>query len=485
MRPLWLLLLLGCLFQAPSLKAEYFEITNYQVKVRISEEGEAFFDEIIQVHFFEERHGIFRNIPLVSDINGDRVTRIISDVKVDEYKFSTSKDWDQYVIKIGDKDKFVNGDQVYHLRYRILNPLNFFDQNIEFYWDLLGTQWEVPIRAFTFDIEVPARIALQNNDVRVFTGVKGSTTADARFGLPDEHTVEGQTTRAFEPHEGLTLAIRLPHDSFQPMSATESLFRRHGLLLAPIAFLLAAFSALFRNRNRKVAIMTEYFPPEGVSPAVGGGFVDNSVDTNDILCMIPLLASKGYMKLESEEGGFWSKDKVYFVKLKEADNALAPFEKEFFNALFSYGDRVLLSSLKDKFYVHVSSIRTSVKSWIKEQGWYEKGQEKWAIYTGIGGVVALIWGIYAIIQSNLDGIALIVVGIVLFFLASRFNKRSPEGNEMYRKMEGFRQFVKKADKPVIERLIKDDPLYYDKTLPYALAFGYIKRWNKQFEGLLF
>ncbi|MBK8555988.1 MAG: hypothetical protein IPL65_09600 [Lewinellaceae bacterium] len=67
------------------------------------------------MHFFEERHGIFRNIPLVSDINGDRVTRIISDVKVDEYKFSTSKDWDQYVIKIGDKDKFVNGDQVYHL----------------------------------------------------------------------------------------------------------------------------------------------------------------------------------------------------------------------------------------------------------------------------------------------------------------------------------------------------------------------------------
>ncbi|MBK8555989.1 MAG: DUF2207 domain-containing protein [Lewinellaceae bacterium] len=105
-----------------------------------------------------------------------------------------------------------------------MNPLNFFDQNIEFYWDLLGTQWEVPIRAFTFDIEVPARIALQNNDIRVFTGVKGSTSADARFGLPDEHTVEGQTTRAFEPHEGLTLAIRLPQDSFQPMSATESPF---------------------------------------------------------------------------------------------------------------------------------------------------------------------------------------------------------------------------------------------------------------------
>jgi uncharacterized membrane protein YgcG len=270
------------------------------------------------------------------------------------------------------------------------------------------------------------------------------------------------------------------------MGAGESFLRRHGLLFAPLAFLIFAFNALFKARNRRQTIMTEYFPPAGVSPAVAGGFVDHRVDTNDILCLIPLLAEKGYLRIEAEEGGFWSKDKVYFVKLKDSAGAeLAPFEAEFFNALFSYGDRVQLSDLTNKFYVHISTIRSSVKQWIKDQGWYEASQQKLAVYTALGGVAAMVTGILAIaIWENLDGIALVITAGILFILSAFFNKRTPEGNEMYRHLEGFRQFVKKAEKPVIERLLKDDPRYYDKTLPYVLAFGYLKRWNRQFEGLL-
>ncbi|MEO6130874.1 MAG: DUF2207 domain-containing protein, partial [Saprospiraceae bacterium] len=73
---------------------------------------------------------------------------------------------------------------------------------------------------------------------------------------------------------------------------------------------------------------------------------------------------------------------------------------------------------------------------------------------------------------------------IIFFISSRFHKRTLAGNETFQKLAGFRQFVAKAERPVIERLMKDDPLYYDKTMPYALAFGYLSQWNKQFEGLL-
>ena len=47
--------------------------------------------------------------------------------------------------------------------------------------------------------------------------------------------------------------------------------------------------------------MTEFFPPEGVSPAVAGGFVDHSVDSNDVLSLIPHLANKGYLRMEAKE----------------------------------------------------------------------------------------------------------------------------------------------------------------------------------------
>jgi uncharacterized membrane protein YgcG len=186
-----------------------------------------------------------------------------------------------------------------------------------------------------------------------------------------------------------------------------------------------------------------------------------------------------------ESSGRSKNSNLTFIRLKDPGDDLKPFEREFMESLFITGDQVQLSSLKDQFYMHLASVRKSVQNWIRDQGWYEPDQRTMGCVTAIGGLGAIVWGAIAIfVSQNLDGIALIVTGLILFFLASKFNKRSPKGNATYRKLEGFRKFVSKAERPVIERLLKDDPLYYDKTMPFALAFGYLKQWNKQFEGLL-
>ena len=36
---------------------------------------------------------------------------------------------------------------------------------------------------------------------------------------------------------------------------------------------------------------------------------------------------------------------------------------------------------------------------------------------------------------------------------------------------GYRNFIKSCDEKKIELLLEDDPLFIDKTLPYATAFG--------------
>lgn len=480
-----LLLLLFCWLTASPLRAEYFTITHYFVQVAFTEEGYADFTETIEVEFTEQRHGIFRAIPLKSEVNGKTVTRIIRDIKVEGFDFSQSKEGNNLMLKIGDPDVYVNGRQVYRISYRVLNPLNFFEEHSEFYWDLLGASWPVVTEAFEFEVNYPARIALTTNDVRCYTGPRGSTAQDAELQVAP-HGVRGRSTQKLMPEESVTLAVRLPGEAFQPMSDWEYLREQHGLLLAPILFLLTGILAVFMARNRKQPVMTEYFPPEGISPAVAGGFVDHSVDNNDILCLIPYLANKGYLRVEMEKkSGLFAKDKIRFFKLKEAGTELMPFEKQFFDALFGTGDEVDLSDLKNKFYVHMATIRSSVKAWIQGQGWYEPDQRTLGCTVALAGLAALAWGGYALFaQQNFDGIALLVAGFVMFYLASRFNKRTASGNETYQKLEGFRQFVKKAERPIIERLLKDDPAYYDKTMPFALAFGYLEKWNKQFDGLL-
>jgi uncharacterized membrane protein len=480
----WLLPAALCLLSL-SAKAEYFNIVNYDVNVKLSSDGYADFEEIIEVEFTTSRHGIFRQIPLRSEINGRSVTRIIRDIEVDGFNFSTSKENQNLILKIGSKNTWVEGRQTYRIRYRVLNPLNFFEEHAEFYWDLLGISWPVVTRNFSFNIELPGGIRLSKEDVQYYTGYDGYQGSDAVVDVA-ANQITGRTNREFSSGEAVTIAVKLPRYAFKEMDYWTAFRLQHSLLLVPFFFLAAGWAALRRARNPTETIMVEYFPPEGLSPAIVGGFVDHAVDQNDVLCLIPHLANQGYLRLEMEEkSGLFGKNKITFYKLKEAGDELFPFEEKFFNALFSTGDVVELEDLKDKFYMHIAAVQIEVKSWIKAQGWYQADQGKWGFGVGFAGLAALGWGLFAVFaRQNLDGIALIITGIVLFIFATQFNKRTPAGNESYRHMEGFRLFVKKAERPVIERLMQDDPLYYDKTMPFALAFGYLKQWNAHFDGLL-
>lgn len=482
----WLLVLLPAWLFATKAQAEYFTIKKYDVVVTFSEKGYADFDETIEVEFSQPRHGIFRAIPKRSKIDGRTVDRIFRDVSVEGFKFSTSKENNNLIIKIGDPNSYVDGRQVYRIKYRVLDPLNYFEKNIEFYWDLLGVSWPVEVENFSFRLVFPGQLNLIASDVRASTGSAGAQGQDVELQVTSNE-VRGRSTRSFSPQEGLTVAVNLPSDAFQPMSFWSSFLERHALLLVVPFFLLGGIFARIYARNKRQTIMTEYFPPEGISPAVAGGFVDHSVDSNDVLCLIPHLANHGYLRLEAteEKGFFKTSSNITFYKLKDAGPELLPFEREFFDALFSYGDLVELNSLKDSFHTHLTSVQASVRHWIHSQGWYEPDQKVLAGFTGLAGIIALLWGGFAIFfKQNMDGIALVITGFILFYIANKFNKRTLAGNKTFQQLEGFRQFVSKAERPVIERLMKDDPLYYDKTMPFALAFGYLQKWNKQFSGLL-
>lgn len=486
MRNHYWLLYLWLFFIPAGIKAEAFVIKNYHIEVNFTEEGYADFEEIIDVEFSEARHGIKRFIPLHFTSEGRSLYWKLKNAKVQGYKFSTGREDDNFVIKIGDPNTYVEGRQKYIIRYRLLNGVMHFKEHGQFYWDLLGQSWDTQVENTTFRINFPEKVNLTTDDVYVYSGVEGTKSNDVEFQV-FPNAIHGKATRVFQPREAMTIAVRFDPEEFQPPSLLTRLISEHAMLLTIPLFLLAGFFAKYYARNKKQTIMTEFFPPEGVSPAVAGGFVDHSVDNNDVLSLIPHLANKGYLRMEAKEGkGFFTKkESITFYKLKDAGADLAVFEAEFFNALFSSGDTVELDDLKDQFYTHMASVKASVRAWISLQGWYENDQKKMGCFTAFIGFVALAWGAYAIFaRQNMDGIGLGITGLILLFLSSRFNKRSPEGNKTYQKLEGFRQFVARAEKPVIERLLKEDPLYYDKTMPFALAFGYLKQWNRQFEGLL-
>ena len=63
-------------------------------------------------------------------------------------------------------------------------------------------------------------------------------------------------------------------------------------------------------------------------------------------------------------------------------------------------------------------------------------------------------------------------------------KKSNKGLEAYEKLRGFKKFIHKVETPKLKFLLKENPGYFDKTLPYAIALNEEKVWSKKFEDLI-
>jgi uncharacterized membrane protein len=76
------------------------------------------------------------------------------------------------------------------------------------------------------------------------------------------------------------------------------------------------------------------------------------------------------------------------------------------------------------------------------------------------------------------------MGLVLIVLIDRSVERlghlTRQGVEAQRHLLGLREFVKRADKDRIRRLLAEDPQYLERMLPYAMVFGLSEHWLEQF-----
>src|SRR5665647_1677364 len=107
---------------------EAFTIRQYNVDVKVNKDASLDIAETISVHFTESRHGITRHIPYKYRLENlpagtEKATRqlesggyahtIVENIKVYGWDYSVSNQGDYKVVKIGSKNKYVEGDQQY------------------------------------------------------------------------------------------------------------------------------------------------------------------------------------------------------------------------------------------------------------------------------------------------------------------------------------------------------------------------------------
>jgi hypothetical protein len=448
------------------------------------------------------RHGIFRLIPIrYNRYNGSYTIYLdvisVNDEQGRKRKYRTSRKWNNLEIKIGDADVWVSGVQTYVIRYKVRRAVNFFkDANgreaPEVYWNATGDEWDFPIGQATARFYPPAGVAISDLKTTSFQGRRGSTQP-ANVEARGDHVLFYANN--LSRNEGLTIVVGLPAGSVVKPTALQNLL----WILADWwpAFLLPIVGAgvlltLYLQGGRDVegGQAVEWNPPTELSPAQVGTLVDEHCDMADIVSTMVDLAARGYLIIEETESTkflFLSSKDYTFIKRADAPpvSELQSFEREFFNGVFGISDRATLSSLKNKFYTHLPTIKSGIYNSLVEKRLFNSNPESTrTAYVG-AGIVLIVLGIIGFFAGQAAwGIGLLVVGVLCVVLARAMPSKTATGSKMLRQCLGFQRYVELAEKERIKVLADKDPTLFGRLLPYAMVLGVADQWAEAFKDLI-
>lgn len=459
-----------------------YTIKHRHVDVDISTHGRIAIEEKLLVNFSEKRRGIYRSIPYIYHVNGKEIRLPISKIKVSNHNQKITKGNGQVKIRIGHPDIYLTGDQEYVISYEVANGIADMDTHDEFYWDLIDFDTDATTDKASFAISVPKEWASQITEYKAYSGRSGSTDHQLVIHR-DGNELVGASNAALAPREGVTLAIKFPKGLIAEKDLQKEYVRPHWLwnwwniIPAVLGSLLLFFWRKIDGQPKIEGYPLQYYPPEGMTSAEVGTFVDHYANRRDVISLLPYWGNQGILKVKPVDG---SDGDVYFYRLTDLPADATDYERKLFDGLFADGDVVLLSDLKEKFYSTSSSTASMVKSHVLNMPLYDTRSKRifhsgWMIGLGLVCIgVGIALGIIS--KSVLLIIAMILLGafcLVIHFLSPRL---SDHGISVKSHLLGLRDFLKNPDGPTINRLLRDDPDYLNKMYPYVLAFDLDRSW---------
>lgn len=470
----------------------------------------------------------------------------ITNISVSE-NYKTSKENGYEVIKIGNSSQTVKGMHTYTIKYTYdigKDPLENAD---ELYYNLIGYEWDTSISNITFKITMPKTFEESSlgfssgtkgstDNSKIFYSVDGNIISGYVIGALNSK--EALTVRLTLP-EGYFTSTSTNTDIYAILIIIFS------LICVLIAYILWAKYGKDDKVIETVEFYPpeEYnsaevgFLYEGTSntPAVISLLIYLA---NKGYLKIEETEQKGIFK---NSKGF------KIVKLKEYDGDNENEEIFFKGLFKRRKTSVTAADLYDSFYTTLYKIQNNLNSKENKNKIFEassKGKGKWLIimiitlfilitvkpileysemgveiipfallFPGIGFTIligsligtikipkifAIIWGgmfggipwvtfVLPTLTQNIMYLIMYIVGViciaVILLFAKIMPKRTPYGNEILGKLRGFKTFLKTAEKPQLESLVKQNPEYFYNILPYTYALGVSDVWINQFETI--
>ena len=452
-------------------------------------------------------HGIHRTIPVeYPGPDGANYTLFLDVLSVtddagNKLKYDSSKKGDFRDLKIYIPDA-LDANRVVNIDYSVRNGVRFFENSgesyDEFYWNVTGNDWPVPIDHASVFVTFPENAAAGLR-AQAFTGAYGSKQSDATAEVQGANVVS-ETTKPLSMRGGLTIDVYIPQGVLKAPSALTKLGWFLGsnpvvfLPLFTLAVMFGLWHSVGRDPDPGVSVAPQYEPPKGLTPAEAGTLVGDAILPRDITSTIVDLAVRGYIKIEEKVDTFLlfhHKDYLFtLLKPRELWGAdLAPHERVMLENIFLAGTGTRLSDLKNRFYTVIPIVRQDIMAALKKKGIYSLDPESANGYSIVAGVVIAlaVVGVQALGWMNLFYSPLLLIGsalisaVIWFLFARQMTAKTVSGARTQVAVLGFQEFMNRVDADRIKRMPPDT---FEKFLPYAMALGVEHHWAQAFDGIV-
>ena len=496
--------LLGLLFFGAMAYARSWRISDFQDNIDVSRDGSAFVTERVTLVFTGRWHGIYRQIPI--EYPGPDGTNYklylhvltVTDASGASLKYDSSVARGERNLKIYIPDA-VDTTRTVVITYEVRNATRFFADEDEFYWNVTGNDWPVPIEHASASVHLPEQAA-GSLRAQAFTGVYGSAERNATSEV-NGADAQFETSTALPMRGGLTIDVYIPKGILQqPGAFTRFLWFLGGnpILFLPLVTLAVMFTLWWlvgRDPDPGISVAPMYEPPPGISPAEAGTLLEDSIHPRDITSTMVDLAVRGYIKIEetAEKGIVFTHKDYIFHSLKPVaqwdDKDLQPHERVMLENVFNGGEQTRLSDLKNRFYTAVPVIREDIMSELRTKGMYLLDPESANTYSIVAGVAIL--AAFGVLQYlswvNFFSSGPLLIGCVaisafIWWLFARvMTAKTLKGGRTCVAVLGFQEFMNRVDR---ERLKLMPPTTFEKFLPYAMALGVEHHWAQAFDGIV-
>lgn len=497
-------------FTIPLFEADYYltRENDKTSKLLVEEKIIADFPEVNQ------NHGIERAIPKSYkkhplELKIEKVTKEDGT----PWDYSTSTQNDNLVLRIGDADMFVHGEQTYRITYSMRYVTANFDDHDEFYWDVNGDQWSQNFERVVGRVHVPADLTAElQPQPKCFTGQFGATASDCTITtseVGDAKVVTFAVNRGLYPNETLTFVLGFTKETFAPYTLTPAKFmERFGwpilLVLGPPALASGVVIHNWRRYGRdpkgRGIIVPEYLPPKDISVVGSVIILKEHFVPLGVSATVLDLAVRHYLHVyEVKIPKKLQRDTTtYEVELKRLPDNLRSEEKRVIEMLFGkspkVGARVSIDTLKNKLYQEAGKLGKNVQRQLTAQKYFRIDPSAARLPYQIVGGIMLVAGFILIPLS----LGVSIAGLIVLLSSWAMPARTEKGVAMRDYLLGLKMYMQVAEADrikvlqsprgrLVEKIDTTDQKQlvhlYEKLLPYAMLFGIEKEWAKQFAGL--